>query len=205
MGYLDRLYELGNNLKKAGRHITVLDYSYNSVNCEVIFHRLPGAYQKIWTIKLSFYNPDDHSNDFYCYANRVRMSFDAGEFAAFFHIAYGGGGHMRDVIEEFYENFGKSINTTIPDSYDGTDRDTMERYIYQNESIDDRDRIYIYDVRPTRGVRSELNNDKAATLCPEIYAEFREDTTLSFFFSPNKDDECSLDQIIEKIKRRNGV
>lgn len=205
MGYLDRLYVLGNNLKSINRHITVLDYNYNDVRCEVIFHRLPHPVQKIWTIKLSFYNPSDHSNDFSCYANRVRMSFDAGEFAAFFHITYGSGGHMRDIIEGFYDNFGRSINTKIPDIYAGDGRDTMERYIYQNESIDDRDRIYIYDVRPTRGVRSELNNDKAAALYPEIYAEFREDTTLSFFFSPNKGEECTLDQIIEKIRRRNGI
>ena len=204
MGYLDRLYELGNNLKRAGRHITVFDYSYNGIKCEVVFHRLPQAYQKIWTIKLSFYNPSDHSNDFSCYANRVRMSFDASEFASFFHIAYGGGGHLRNLIEGFYEDFGRRINTVIPDQYDGDDRVTMERYIYQNESVDDRDKIYIYDVRQTRGVRSELNSDKAATRYPEVYAEFREDTTLSFFFSPNREDECTLDQIIEKIKRRNG-
>ena len=101
MIYFNNLYKLANNLKKASRHITVIDYTYNCVSCQIVVHRLPIPYQKIWPVKLSFYNLADHAHDFSCYANRVRMSFNAEELTAFFHMTDIRRSNMRQVIESF--------------------------------------------------------------------------------------------------------
>ena len=122
MIYFNSLYKLVNNLKKTNRHITVIDYTFNGVSCQIVVHRLPILYQKIWPIKLSFYNLADHAHDFSCYANGVRMSFNAEELTAFFHITDTRRINMRQVIESFYSDFDQSINTEIPDRYDGDDK-----------------------------------------------------------------------------------
>lgn len=186
---LNSLYKLANNLKKANRHITVIDYTYNGVSCQIVVHRLTILYQKIWTVKLSFYNPADHAHDFSCYANRVRMSFNAEELTAFFDITDIRRGNMRQVIESFYSDFDQSINTEIPDRYDGDNKNVLSRYIYENESVYDRDKIYLCDIRKAHGGKSTLNEDKAAIRYPEIYSHFAKNSTVEYVFSEDKRQE----------------
>lgn len=189
MIYFSSLYKLVNNLKKANRHITVIDYTYNGVSCQIVVHRLPIYYQKIWRVKLSFYNPADHAHDFSCYANKVRMSFNVEELTAFFHITDARRGNMRQGIESFYSDFDQSVNTEIPDRYDGDDKNVLNRYIYENESIDDKDKIYLCGIRKAHGVKSALNEDKAAVRYPEIYSYFAKDSTVEYVFSEDKRQE----------------
>ena len=189
MIYFSNLYKLVDNLKKANRHITVIAYACNGVSCQIVIHRLSIFYQKIWSVKLSFYNPADHTHDFSCYANKIRMSFDAEELTEFFHITDTKRGNMRQVIESFYSVFDQSINTEIPDRYDGDDKNTMNRYIYENESVNDRDKIYLCGIRKAHGIKSALNEDKAAVRYPEIYSYFAKDSTVEYVFSEDKRQE----------------
>jgi len=184
--YFINLYKLADNLKKASRHITVIDYTYNCVSCQIVVHRLSLPYQKIWPVKLSFYNLADHALDFSCYANRVRMSFNAEELTAFFHMTDIRRSNMRQVIESFYSDFDQSVNTEIPDRYDGDDKNALNRYIYENESIYDRNKIYLCGIRKAHGVKSALNEDKAAVRYPEIYSYFAKDSTVEYVFSEDK-------------------
>ena len=192
MIYFSNLYKLVDNLKKANRHITVIAYACNGVSCQIVIHRLPTFYQKIWSVKLTFCNPADYVHDFSCYANKVRMNFDAEELTEFFHITDTKRGNMRQIIESFYSDFDQSINTEIPDRYDGDDKNVLNRYIYENESVNDRDKIYLYDIRQTHGIKSELNRDKAAVRYPEIYSSFAKDNTVEYVFSADKSQECML-------------
>ena len=68
-------------------------------------------------------------------------------------------GKMRQIIESFYSDFDQSINTEIPDRYDGDGKNTMNRYIYENESVNDQDKIYLCGIRHTHGMKSELNRE----------------------------------------------
>ena len=192
MIYFKNLYKLVDNLKKAKRHIAVIAYACDGVSCQIVIHRLPIFYQKIWPVKLSFYNLADHAHDFSCYANRIRMSFDAEELTEFFHITDTKRGNMRQIIETFYRVFDQSVNIEIPDRYDGDGKNTMNRYIYENESVNDRDKIYLCGIRQTHGIKSELNNDKAAVRYPEIYSSFAKDSTIEYVFSADKSQECML-------------
>lgn len=196
---LVNLIKLRDNLQNAHREVTVTDYCYNGIQTKVIVHRLPMPYQKIWPIKLTFYNMKEHSHDFFCYANAVRMSFNQDELIAFFHMKRNHRIH-HEFIDWFYENFDKSISTEVPDRYTGDNKDAMERYIYLNEPIDERNNIYINDIRPYRGIRPGLNNDKAAVRYPDIYKRFCEYKDVCFFFSPNKTDECTLDQLVQSVQ-----
>ena len=108
-------------------------------------------------------------------------------------------GKMRQIIESFYSDFDQSINTEIPDRYDGDGKNTMNRYIYENESVNDQDKIYLCGIRHTHGMKSELNRDKAAARYPEIYSSFAKDNTVEYVFSEDKSQECMLENAVRNI------
>lgn len=98
-------------------------------------------------------------------------------------------GNMRQVIKSFYSVFDQSVNIEIPDRYDEDDKNVLNRYIYENESIYDKDKIYLCGIRKAHGVKSALNEDKAAVRYPEIYSYFAKDSTVEYVFSEDKRQE----------------
>lgn len=51
-------------------------------------------------------------------------------------------------------------------------------------------------------VRTIENSNKARTLRPFLYEKYKEDTNLSFFFSPNPEDNKSDGEIISIVAGR---
>lgn len=189
---------LKSNLKRLNRLVSVLKFEYNGITCYMVFHVLDKPIDLIWTIRLTFHNPQDKTYDFECYANQQRMSFEFYQFANFFHIAKGDGTHKVQLVQNFYSYLNDTMDTNVPEYYSDTARNYMRPCVLK----DSDKRRYLYDVKRNNGRRSGENNDKAMILYPEIYHEFRNQSGLSFFFSEHEEDECTLIQILEKIRRR---
>lgn len=189
---------LKSNLRRLNRLVSVLKFEYNGITCYMVFHVLDKPIDLIWTIRLTFHNPKDKTYDFECYANQQRMSFEFYQFANFFHIAKGDGTHKVQLVQSFYSYLNDTMDTNVPEYYSDTARNYMRPCVLK----DDDKRRYLYDVKRNNGTRSGKNNDKAMILYPEIYHEFRNQSGLSFFFSEHEEDECTLIQILEKIRRR---
>lgn len=76
--------------------------------------------------------------------------------------------------------------------------------INQREGTPDAD--YCYDVR-RNGVningrqrhRTPYNSNKTKILYPELYNYFKDDNTISFYYSPNPEDERTLNELISKF------
>ena len=187
------------NLRRLDRLVSVLKFDYNDITCYMVFHVQKEPIDKIWTIKLTFHNPQDKTYDFECYANQLRMSFEFSQFANFFHIAKGDGTHRVALVQNFYSYLNSTMDTEVPKLYSDTARKYMRDDIteHNNDAL-----VYLYDVHRTCGTRTSENNDKAAALYPDIYDEFRNDTELSFYFSDKPEKECTLIQILEKLRRR---
>lgn len=190
---------LKSNLKRLNRLVSVLKFEYNGITCYMVFHVLGKPIDGIWTIKLTFHNPKDKTYDFECYANQQRMSFEFYQFANFFHIAKGDGTHKVQLVQNFYGYLNSTMNPEVPRHYSDTARQYMRDDVLDHNKDSFR---YLYDVQRTSGTRSPENNDKAAVLYPDIYEEFREQTKLSFYFSDKPEKECTLIQILEKIRHR---
>ena len=189
---------LKSNLKRLNRLVSVLKFEYNGITCYMVFHVLDKLIDGIWTIKLTFHNPKDRTYDFECYATQQRMSFEFYQFANFFHIAKGDGTHKVQLVQNFYSYLNDTMDTNVPEYYSDTARNYMRSCVLE----DDDKRRYLYDVKRNNGTRRTKNNDKAAVLYPDIYEEFREQTKLSFYFSDKPEKECTLIQILEKIRHR---
>ena len=197
---LDNLYKLGSELMKNGRMLSVFCITYNSVECYVVFHRLEKA-KGYYTIKLEFIRIDDHES-LVCYANKSHTNLDFIDFKNFFRLNTGfGKAEIRDIFKNFYNSFNSQIPTII-ETMNREQQNVMRNYIYNNSPASERDKIYLYDFKKTRGHRTNFNNDKAAASYPEIYEHFKHDTDHSFFFSPREEDEVNLSQLLQKLANR---
>ena len=194
---------LKSNLKHLNRLVSVLKFEYNGITCYMVFHVLNKPIDGIWSIELTFHNPKDKTYDFECYANQQRMSFEFYQFANFFHIAKSDGTHKVQLVQNFYSYLNDTMDTNIPERYSHVAAQYMYNCISHNDQ-DDNQKIYITHVKRNREgqKRTDYNSDKTAALYPDIYNEFRDHPNISFCFSDKKEDECTLIQILEKIRHR---
>ena len=191
------------NLRRLDRLVSVLKFEYNGIMCYMVFHVLDKPIDLIWTIELTFHNPQDKTYDFKCYANQQRMSFEFAQFANFFHIAQGNETHRVALVQNFYSYLNSTMDTNVPERYSNIEAQYICNRILHHNNNDDKKIYFSYIKRNGEGQkRSPYNNDKAATLYPDIYNEFRNQPKISFCFSDKKEDERTLIQILEKIRHR---
>lgn len=199
---LNNLYKLGSELLKQNRRLHVFYITYNKIHCNVIFHRLikPNGY---YPIQLDFIKVCNNQS-LCCYANKSSTNLKFNDFCNFFNInSNDRSATIREIFVSFYETFNSQIPTTITPIND-SQRNIMSKYIIAHSSATEATKVYLYDFRLNNGERSKYNNDKAAALYPDIYEYFKNDTDHSFFFSPNKSDEITLNQLLEKLRKRSS-
>lgn len=198
---LDNLYVLGSELLKMNRRLYVFLITYNNIKCNVIFHRLEKSHG-YYPIQLEFVKVTDDTT-LSCYAHKSSTDLKFSDFAEFFNINTGSGkAEVRDIFSSFYKSLNSQIPTAVT-SLNKTQNDLMSGFINRHSSVKEAAKKYLYDFRLNSGSRSKYNNDKAAALYPDIYEHFKKDIDHSFFFSPNKADEVTLNQLLAKIRNRN--
>ena len=196
---LKNLYTLGTLLLKNDRRLHVFFISYNGIDCNVIFHRLKKA-NGFWTIQLEFVKVANDES-LVCYANKASTDLKINDFCAFFNIQLGEGkADVKDIFGRFYMSLNEQVPTKLI-SLNEDQRQLMCSYIQNHEPADEAAKIYLFDLRKT-GNRSEYNNDKAAARYPDIYEHFKDDDEYSFYFTDDYSKEVTLDQLLEKLKRR---
>lgn len=105
-------------------------------------------------------------------------------------------------------DFSKIFSKYIPDKKVDNKPELLCKLQGSRCEGNDPDSIYCYDVRrngETDGlsnVRTIENSNKARTLRPFLYGKYKEDTNLSFFFSPNPEDENYDEEIISRVASR---
>lgn len=153
--------------------------------------------------KLEFIKTSDASNSIHAYCDFYEVSFDSvAEFADFFNI------EIKNANRNLFLDFSKIFSKYIPDKKVENKSELLCKLQGSRCEGNDPDSIYCYDVRrngETDGlsnVRTIENSNKARTLRPFLYGKYKEDTNLSFFFSPNPEDENSDEEIISRVARR---
>lgn len=153
--------------------------------------------------KLEFIKISDASNSIHAYCDFYEVSFDSvAEFADFFNI------EIKNANRNLFLDFSKIFSKYIPDKKVENKSELLCKLQGSRCEGNDPDSIYCYDVRrngETDGlsnVRTIENSNKARTLRPFLYGKYKEDTNLSFFFSPNPEDENSDEEIISRVASR---
>ena len=153
--------------------------------------------------KLEFIKTSDARNSIHAYCDFYEVYFDSvAEFADFFDI------EIKNANRNLFLDFSKIFSKYIPDKKIDNKSELLCKLQGSRCEGNDPDSIYCYDVRrngETDGlsnVRTIENSNKARTLRPFLYGKYKEDTNLSFFFSPNPEDENSDEEIISRVASR---
>ena len=183
--------------KQRGYYVTVTDY-INSPK--------PDAFA---LVHLCFMRKTDITDSLSVPANRNGIIVDPQTLREFFGIEWAN--NVGDLLRQFTEQFGKWIPVEIEDLSDGQKR-AVVRQLGISDASDDPDKIYCIDVRRTGTradgslkERSSFNSQKSEFLRPELYAKFKDDLNLSFYYSIDPSAEKTDGQIIASVAAREST
>lgn len=183
--------------KKQGYYVTVTDY-INSPK--------PDDYA---LVHLCFMRKSDIADSLSVPANQNGLMVDAQTLREFFGIEWAD--NLGDLLHQFTEQFGEWIPVEIKDLSEGQKK-AVVRQLGISDASDDPDKIYCIDVRRTgkKGdgslkKRSPFNSQKSEFLRPELYAKFKDDSNLSFYYSVDPLEEKTDGEIIASVAAREST
>lgn len=151
-------------------------------------------------LKLEFLKEKDFSDSLLISANSVKLFIDAKTLREYFGIEYTE--NLGDVLSQFNEHLAKFIPTEIIENKSESQKEAMTTSLSKSDSEDPR-RKYCFSVRRnppkadgTLGQRSIYNDNKTRLYRPTLYEHLGSDTSLSFRYSMNCNDENTDEFII---------
>ncbi|EJE04505.1 DUF6037 family protein [Staphylococcus epidermidis] len=124
------------------------------------------------------------------------------EIREFFELPFGTFKELK--FSELYQKLNNSIPLEINLINREKYKKELSRALYDNTK--EEDRLYCYDMRrlAVNKHRTIENSEKTKLLRPSLFEKYKEETTISFFYSPNKEDEETDHAIELKYSRRNN-
>lgn len=184
--------------------ITAFPFKYKSITYIVLFELLDKSIKnnRYYIAQITFIHGKVKLS---CKANRYELDLCISTFRKFFNIEYTE--NVGDLLNQFYRRFGASIPPCMPSQLTNTEKAEVISKLSEKEG-DPENSIYCYDARHNgkfndkQHYRTSVNDDKTKLLRPSLYSLLAQDKTISFFYSPNPDDECSDDEILAKLANR---
>ena len=185
--------------------VTAFDFRFKRVDYVVVFEALDSEIKigkRNYCVSLTFYNGNE---SLHVYANSNFFHANVKDIRLFFGIEYAE--NLGDLMKQFYSRFNPSIPLKKPISLTDDQKQKCIRII--NDRVDEANKIYCYDVRrngkrnDVQYHRSPYNSDKTLILRPKLYSVFKNDKTLSFYYSDDPDDEKTDAEIIQNLADRN--
>lgn len=111
--------------------------------------------------------------------------------------------NLGNILRQFNENFARFIPDKVNPSKKKVLKDAIVESLSESDS-QDPSKIYCYSVRrnPNDGKRSTFNDNKSRLLRPDLYFKFKDDRTVSFFYSSDSEIEKSDAEIINNFSQR---
>lgn len=197
-----------NDMEKKKWIIDSFPFEYNGVNTIVILRRYteskkkPNKYAKA---EIEFIDENNIEHMICGYIDLYEVHFNnAIEFYNFFRIERDNN-NPRELFLNFSEYFSEFIpKEKIIIKENNTEKEILAKRIDKNDNG-----IYCFDVRRngqkkdgSLKKRKPKNSNKAELLRPFLYQKYKGDINLSFYFSPNPEDELSDEEILRKIASR---
>lgn len=214
---LENILLLRNILRANGWYTTAFPYIRNGIVYTVIFEDSKALeLADDFTIAvLTFIHiiDDEHIVELEVRANTQGFSIDnKEEFFNFFGIEFAP--HTHDFWTDFYTHLNPFIPVAIP-VLDDEQKKRVARKTAEREHADNPDAFYCYDVRhlgkyvDSQGVkqqktRSIFMDNKTRLLRPRLYhlVHAENDNTITFYYSPNEDDEKTDAEILRVYRSR---
>ena len=188
---LKNLKLLKDEMKNKGWTICSFIFSYKNTRYIVLVKRFVGneiRNDKYALVKLQFMKESDLNDSLEIEANSNKLIADAQMLREYFGINYSN--NIGDILKQFTLQFGNSIPTKVKDTISELEKKAMVHSLSLSDS-EDPEKIYCTKVRrnPQGHKRSEFNTDKTKLLRRSLFEHFKDDDSISFCYSKEKNDE----------------
>ena len=208
---LRNLKALRDAMRKQGWVVTCFDFTYKQRGYYVTITDYINSPKPddFALVHLCFMRKSDIADSLSVPANQNRIMVGPQTLREFFGIEWAN--NLGDLLRQFTEQFGEWIPVEIKDLSEGQKK-AVVRQLGISDASDDPDKIYCIDVRRTGTKadgslkeRSSFNSQKSEFLRPELYAKFKDDLNLSFYYSIDPSAEKTDRQIIASVAAREST
>lgn len=152
-------------------------------------------------VKLEFMEEGNLKNSLNVEANCNGLLIETKTLREYFGIQYSE--NIGDILTQFTQRLGLTIPTTVNERISELEKQAMVISLSKSDS-EDPSKIFIVGVRrnPKEKTRSGFNSDKTKLLYKEIFEKFKNDESISFCFSNDRNKLKNLSEMITSFARR---
>lgn len=188
---LSKFKQLKEDMKKKELTITSFLFTYKSIKYVVLVRRFIDNVKKrnpYALVKLDFFKANDLSCTLSAEANSKMILIDARTLREYFGIEYSE--NLRDILKQFSKRFGEFIPDSVPLQFSELEIGLMIKSLSKSDS-EDPNKVYCYKVRrnPKGQIRTLFNADKTKLRRESLFNYFKDDKSISFCYSTDKNDE----------------
>ena len=192
-------------MKEKGWIIAVFSFVYKRESYFVIVERFTNRASRpeYMLCKLTFRKKSNINCKLEMNANSERLDIDAKSLRVYFGIAYVA--NLGKILRQFTRFLGRSVPKEFNVPVDSESRAVMVDALSGGDS-EDPSKLYCFKIRrnPLRkdggpSLRSDFNDNKARLLHPGLYQIFKDDKTVSFCFTNDRNKERSDELILESF------
>lgn len=207
MSIVNNIGYLKQDLRDNGWHMTAFLFEYKDTEYDVLFEDIDNLSKnnKYASVKLTFIDIDHPNRTYSLEANQSKIFFQPKEFRTFFGIEYSD--NLGNIFAQFFKRFLTFVPATVPLNLNERQNNEIDRCLAQNGNRNSN-AIYCYDARRL-GIRngSQLHRSVFITNLtkrrkPDLYKYFADEPTVTFYYSPNAEDELSTIDIINRFRER---
>ena len=193
------------DMKSKGWTICSFIFRYKNINYIVLVKRFVGTINRIDNyalVKLEFMKEMDLTDSLEVEANSKRLIIDVKSLREFFGIEYSC--NLGNIINQFSDKLGKSIPINIKKDVTDIEKQAMVRSLSISDS-EDPEKIYCTMIRRnSQGKkRSEFNSDKTKLLRNKLFECFKNDESISFCYSIEREKERDDNTILKNFSMLN--
>lgn len=188
---LEKLKSLKEDMKNNGWTICSFIFKYKDQNYIVLVKRFVGTVERksrYALVKLEFMKENDLTDLLEVEANSSRLIIDEEILREYFGIEYSE--NPGDIIDQFSNQLGNSIPANIKINVTDIEKQAMVRSLSISDS-EDPEKVFCTMIRrnPQGKKRSEFNSDKTKLLRNKLFECFKDDESISFCYSKEREKE----------------
>lgn len=201
---------LKEDLVNHGYHMTAFDFAYNNSHYDVLFENnddIEHRSNPYASVVLTFIDINHPDREYSVEANQKRMFFEVKAFREFFHINYSE--NLGNILNQFFDFFVAHVPAHIPTI---NDRQNLAiAHVLASRGNRDPNAIFCYDARRLGVInnrqkqRSIFISNLTEQRYPNLYNHFKNEPTVTFYYSPRPEDEISETEIITKFTERENL
>lgn len=207
MSMINNIGYLKQDLRNNDWHMTAFLFQYKNTEYDVLFEDIDNLSKKnpYASVKLTFIDIDHPDRTYAVETNQVKIFFDVKEFRNFFRIEYST--NLGNIFDQFFQSFLKFVPATAPLKLNDRQNNEIDRCLAENGNHNPN-AIYCYDARRlgkrdgSQLHRSIFISNLTKRRKPDLYKYFKNEPTVTFFYSPNAEDELPTTEIINKFTKR---